>query len=88
MNEMNKQPELKTILKPLAWVIVLTGWLFYAGVILMEFLHPATHDPIDTIRNFTQNLKRAAQDWGFSLFMLSFIVLYCVCWGYIKGDKK
>lgn len=88
MRLMNNKPELKTIIKPLAWFIVITGWLIYGAAMMSLFLHPSKEDPIDTIQNFKANLQLIRKDWAFSIVMFTGIVIYCFAWAYIKGERK
>jgi hypothetical protein len=83
---MSREPDLKTIMKPLCWFIVLTGWLLYGFLIWVQFEHP--HPERDPITDFQEGLKDANEHWGFSLFMLSGIILYMVSWAYIKAERE
>lgn len=83
---MDSKPELKTIIKPLAWLVVLTGWLFYGFITWMAITHP--HPEKDPVTDFQEGLKQARHDWGFSIFMLISIVVYAISWAYIKENRK
>lgn len=70
----------------MAWMIVLTGWLFYGLLIWVETTHP--HPQKNPIADLQEGFKDVPKHWGFHLVMLIAIVLYAISWGYVRSNKK
>jgi hypothetical protein len=83
---LNNKPDLKIIVKPLAWLVVITGWIFYGLVIWEQVTHPRPEK--DPVTDFQEGLKSSAEHWQFSLFMLCMVLLYVSCWVFIKEEKE
>lgn len=79
---------MKPILKISAWFVVCAVWLLYGLVILETLLHPRKEAPINPVEEWQQNLQLMRHDWGITLFLVCGIVLYAICWDYIKTNRK
>lgn len=78
---------MRWLLKTFAWFVVICCWVLYGAVIIASVLHPR---PIssDPVREFKQNLAQMGHDWGFSLIMISLVVIYVICWAYVREKPE
>jgi hypothetical protein len=77
---------MKTILRPLAWVIVVTCWFFYGLIILVDLIEPPKQQ--NPIKQITEGFEQMKHHLQFNLVMFMIVLAYILCWAYLKEEKE
>jgi len=72
-------------MKFIAWSIVIFGWIIYGLIIIIPFLDPHPHDPM---QDFYILFHPKPGDWIAIPFIILSLIAWYTAWDYLKGERN